>query len=76
DEVYALLANYYYIKGDSYQPFGDTTYRWYKVKSKKIIDDRIQQFLSNKTGGRYRMNDIKASIVNPGIHVEAELVNI
>lgn len=76
DDIYALLAEYYFTKGNSYQPFGDTMYRWYEVKSKKIIDDRIQQFPSNKTGGRYRMNDIKASIVSPGIHVEAELVNL
>ena len=76
DEVYALLADYYYAKGELYQPFGDTTYRWDKVKSKKIIDDRIQAYPSNKTGGRYRMDDIKASIVNPSIYVETELVNI
>lgn len=76
DAVYAALAEFYFNKANNYQPLGDTSHRWDKQKAKKIIEDRLRSFPTNKTGGRYRMEDILANINHSSIHVETEGVNI
>lgn len=70
-----LLAQLYVSKAETYQPFGDTTQRYSKVKALQIIEAALARFKQTDEGTS-NLKNLRNQILQKIITVETEKVNI
>ena len=70
-----LLAQLYVNNAETYQPFGDTTQRYSKVKALQIIEAALVRFKQTDEGTG-NLNNLRSQILQKNITVETEKVNI
>lgn len=74
-QAWYLLARIESTKADSYNPFGDTTNRYARVKAREIIEKKINSFRDNSEGVA-NMKNLLLEIKRKELRTQAELVNI
>ncbi|MBC7651795.1 MAG: hypothetical protein H7101_08605, partial [Deinococcales bacterium] len=70
-----LLAQFYVNKAETYQPFGDTSQRFGKVKALQIIEAALAKFKQTDEGTSKLIN-LRYQILQKAITIETEKVNI
>ncbi|MFC4231892.1 alpha-2-macroglobulin [Parasediminibacterium paludis] len=73
-QAYYLLANYYAQLANNYQPFGDTTHRFDKVKALQIIKAGLAKYQQDDEGVN-NLKNLQRSIVQPFMSIQTEEVN-
>ncbi|MDI9364012.1 MAG: alpha-2-macroglobulin family protein [Flavobacterium sp.] len=74
-QAYYLLANHFAQAANNYQPFGDTSKRFGKVKAMKIIKEGLAMYQQDDDG-IYNLENLKQSILQKSITTQVEEVNL
>jgi uncharacterized protein YfaS (alpha-2-macroglobulin family) len=72
--AYYILANYYAQLANNYQPFGDTTHRFDKVKALQIIKAGLAKYQQDDEGVN-NLKNLQQSILQTSITIQTEEVN-
>lgn len=73
-QAWYLLASYYNEKAATYSPFGDTTYRFEKLKAKQICEQILQQ--KDSSEGKINCFNLLNQIKAKSLYFNIEKVNI
>ena len=73
-QAWYLMASYYNEKAASYNPFGDTTYRFEKLKAKQICEQVLQQ--KDSSEGKINCFNLLKEIHAKSLFFNVEKVNI
>jgi hypothetical protein len=74
-QAYYLQANYYANKANTYQPFGDTTQRFAKVKAMQIIEEGLVKYQQDDEGVN-NLKNLQQQILQKSIATQTEDVNL
>lgn len=74
-QAYYLLANHYAQAANNYQPFGDTTQRFAKVKAMQIIKEGLSKYKQDDEGVN-NLKNLEQSILQKSITTQTEDVNL
>lgn len=73
-QAWYLLASWYENKAAEYKPFGDTTYRFARIKAREILERVVAQ--KDSSEGKYNSINLLQSIKKPSFEFNVEKVNI
>jgi hypothetical protein len=73
-QAHYLVATYYQKKGNSWRPFGDTAYRYDKVRAKEICEKVIKQ--TRESEGKTNCENLLTTLMLQDIDFSIEDVNI
>ena len=73
-QAWYLLAQYYNEKADSYKPYGDTTYRFDRLKAKEICERVLQQ--TDPSEGKINAYNLLNAINSKSLQFSVEKVNV
>lgn len=74
-QAYYLLANHFVQAANNYQPFGDTTQRFGKVKAMQIIKEGLAKYQQDDEGVN-NLKNLQQEILNKSITTQVEEVNL
>jgi hypothetical protein len=73
-QAWYLLAQYYNEKAESYKPFGDTSYRFARVKAKEICEEVLQQ--KDSSEGKINCYNLLNTLNSKSLQFSIEKVNV
>lgn len=73
-QAWYLLAAWYQQKADEYKPYGDTTYRFHRIKAKEICDKVLLQ--KDSSEGKINCYNLLRQINSSNLQFSIEKVNI